>query len=264
MFCGRRLLAVAIGVCLIVLAAGAGWAQKTTSTETKSFEVISVDGNKVVLRGAEGAKEFTVPDDFRFDFNGKLLSVSELKPGMKGKATITTTTTTTPVTVTEVKKGVVKQVQGGSVIVQTDKGFQRFTQGDLDRRNVTILHDGKPVDLSELRAGEHLSATIVTAGPPQVLTEREVKADIASGGATVASVPHATAKAPEKLAHPSPAPAPPPSTSESTSASEPAAGEASAAKTDLPPTASSLPLVGLVGLAALAIGIALMAVRRHG
>ena len=39
------------------------------------------------------------------------MSVRELKPGMKGTATITTRTTVTPVTVTEVKNGTVVQCE---------------------------------------------------------------------------------------------------------------------------------------------------------
>jgi hypothetical protein len=46
--------------------------------------------------------ELTVADDFRFIVNGQPMSVKELKPGMRGRATITTKTTVTPVTVTEV------------------------------------------------------------------------------------------------------------------------------------------------------------------
>ena len=38
----------------------------------------------------------TVADDFRFNVDGKMLSVHELKPGMSGTATITTKTTVTP------------------------------------------------------------------------------------------------------------------------------------------------------------------------
>ena len=39
--------------------------------------------------------------------DGKKMAVAELKPGMKGTATVTTTTTSKPVFVTEVKEGVV-------------------------------------------------------------------------------------------------------------------------------------------------------------
>src|SRR4051794_3467456 len=98
-----RGLALAAVVCLTP---AVSLAQTSTSTtETKSFTIISVQGNTLIVKLPEGTKELAVPSDFRFMVNGKALSLNELKAGMKGTATITTTTTVTPVTVTEVKNG---------------------------------------------------------------------------------------------------------------------------------------------------------------
>jgi hypothetical protein len=66
------------------------------------------------VRGPEGTREITVPQDFTFTVNGKPMSVS-IEAGMKGTATITTTTTVHPVYVTEVKRTVV-QATGGSIL----------------------------------------------------------------------------------------------------------------------------------------------------
>ena len=123
----RMMLAVAV-VCGMAVVSQAGQTT-TTSTETKTFEVIAVDGNQLVVKLPEGTREMTVPDDFRFTVNGKQLSVAELKPGMKGTATITTRTTVTPVTVTEVKNGTVMQATGATVIVRTDEGFKDVHAG---------------------------------------------------------------------------------------------------------------------------------------
>ena len=109
------------------LTAGVASAQTSTatSTEAKSFEVISADGNRLVVKLPEGTRELVVPEDFRFTVNGQPVSARELKPGMTGTAVITTKTTVTPVTVTEVKNGTVLQKTGGSIIVKTDEGYRR-------------------------------------------------------------------------------------------------------------------------------------------
>ena len=66
----------------------------------------------------------------------------------------------------------------GMIIIKGPKGFQSFTQADVDNRQATILRDGQPIQISELRTGDRLTATIITQRPPQVLTDRQVKATI--------------------------------------------------------------------------------------
>ena len=155
---------------------------QTTTTETKKFEVIAVEGNELVVKLPEGTKELTVPEDFRFNVDGKSLSVHELKPGMTGTATITTRTTMVPVTVTEVKNGTVMKALGGtSIIVRDDDKhvIKMFSQADIDKRGVKIMRGGEPAQISDFRAGDKLSATIITSMPPKVLTEKQVQATLA-------------------------------------------------------------------------------------
>ena len=166
-------------VALTLLCAGAAIAQdtKTQKTEVFTFEVISVDGNNVVIKDSSGARELTVPDDFRFTVDGSPMSVHDLKAGMKGTAAVTTTTTTRPVYVTTVKKGTVVRQAGTSVWVKTDEGTTRkFTKSEIDARGIKIIMDGKPTRLVDLKAGDTLTATIVTPAPPEVLTEKDVQA----------------------------------------------------------------------------------------
>ena len=51
-------------------------------------------------------------------------------------------------------------------------------QGELDRRGVEIIKDGKPIRLADLKRGDKLTAMIVTGGPPTVLTAKEVEATL--------------------------------------------------------------------------------------
>jgi LPXTG-motif cell wall-anchored protein len=236
-------------VCVCAALAGggavsAGGPQTSTSKEVKHFEVVSVDGNKVVVKGQNGAaQEITVPEDFRLDVDGRPVTVAELKPGMKGTATITTTTTVKPVYVTEVKNGSVMQVTGNSIIVRTANGIKMFNEGDVEKRGVKIVKNGEPVQFSDLHAGDKLTATIVTEGQPQVMTQRQVQASLSGAPAPAASAGTAAA-----------APAP----TSGTAALAPAA----APRKKLPKTASSLPAVGLAGIALIGVGCLLTARRR--
>jgi len=234
-----RAVARLVLAAVAVVFAGAGVTSAQTTTETKTFEVIAVQGNDLVVKLPEGTKELTVPEDFRFTVDGQQLSVHDLKPGMKGTATVTTKTTLHPVTVTEVKNGTVQQVSGPTIIVKTAEGFKMFTEGDVDKRGVKIMRNGEPAQLSDFRAGDKLSATIITEMPPRVVTEKEVSA-------TTARAESAPAKAHTPAAAAAPS----------------AAAEPADSGKHLPKTASPLPLVGLIGLTSLLAGMGLTLRRR--
>jgi len=258
----RTLFAVGVFACL----SGIASAQTTTSTDTKKFEVISVEGNQLVVRLPEGTREITVPNDFRFTVDGKQLSVQQLRPGMAGTATITTTTKSTPVTVTEVKNGTVAHVAGPTIIVRTEEGFKSFTQGDIDKRGVKIMRAGKPALVSDFRTGDKLSAVIITSMPPKVVTEQEVNATLAASGAGGGGT--AASRAPAASA----------GTSGGAGAAgaggatrgggaaggaAPASGAAASGGRTLPKTASPLPLLGLLGGLSLLAGGGLTIRRRY-
>lgn len=220
---GRWLSRIVVMVTLGLAFAGAPLAQTTTTVDVRNFEVISVDGNKLVVRDQRGTNEYTVPNDFRFTVDGKKLSVSELKAGMKGTATVTTTTTIKPVAVTEIREGVVLSTGMGSMIVRDAEGVRKkFTQDQLDQRGVQIVKDGRVMRMDELKKGDMLTATIITQVAPVVVTEQEVQATLAASTPEPAPTKVASAATPAQPApaaspQPAPAPSPQPSAAQPTS-----------------------------------------------
>ena len=254
---------VLAAVAIVSLTAVASLAQSTTtSTQTKKFEVLTVDGNRLVVRLPEGTREITVADDFRFNIDGKQMAARELKPGMKGTATITTQTTVTPVSVTEVKNGTVMQASGASIIVRTDQGIKMFSQGELDKRGVKIVKDGQPAEISDFHEGDKLTAVIVTSKPPRVMTQQQVNATLAKAApAGAAGTPAAGASA-GAAANQSAR-----QTAGGTGGT-PAGGSGSGSQAEgtagkkLPKTASSWPMLFIASMLSLGAGIALTLRRR--
>jgi len=225
---------------------GVASAQTSTKTESKTFEVIAVQGNTVVAKGPDGTKEYDLPPDFKMDMDGKPVAVADLKPGMTVHATITTKISTHKVITNEVKNGEVMNVTAYSVIVKTDKGYQKFTPETLKSGDVMIFKDGQEVHLSELKKGDMISATIVTVHPPTTVTERQINATAKHAPKKAEPAPTAAAAAP--AAEPAPAAAP--------------AEEPKPAHKHLPKTASPLPLVALIGFLSMGAGFGLTALRR--
>jgi hypothetical protein len=48
--------------------------------------------------------------------------------------------------VIEVRQGEVVQASASSIIVRGKDGFQMFTEGDIEKRGIRIMKDGKPVN----------------------------------------------------------------------------------------------------------------------
>ena len=223
------LSAVLVALGLGLFTAGALLAQTKTTVDVRTFEVLAVDGNRVVARDERGTNEYIVPDDFRFNVDGRPMAAKELKPGMKGTATVTTKTTINPVTVTDIKEATVVSTAPSSVLVRGADGVQRrFTQAELDKRGIEIIKEGRVVRVTQLNRGDQLTATIITREPPTF--ERQVDLKLADAK-TATPAPAAPAATP---AAPAAAPAAP--------AAAPAAPAAEPATTAPPVVASTTPV----------------------
>jgi len=220
--------------------AGAPMAQTTTTSKSEvlTFEVISVDGNFLVFHDQKGTHGLNVPNDFRFTVDGKKLSVSDLKPGMKGTAVVTATTTLVPAYVTEFREAVVLQSGPASIIVRDQDGVRkRFSQDQLDKWGIQILKDGRLMRIGEVKEGDVLTAKIVSPVAPVAVTEQDVKATLdkaapkvakAETGTPATPAPAAaaptTAPAAAPTAAPAPAPTAAPAAPPASSTAPPAAG----------------------------------------
>jgi len=58
-----------------------------------------------------------------------------------------------------------------------------YSQGDIDQRGINVIMGGKPVRFEDLQVGDHLTASIVTEGPPQKMSKTEVDVTLAKAAA---------------------------------------------------------------------------------
>jgi hypothetical protein len=205
--------------------------QESVSTEIKSGEVVYVSGNDLVVRVADGqVKHITVPDDFKFQVDGKDLSVHELTPGMRLTRTITTTSVPKTVTTVRTVKGTVWQVTPPESVILTlaDNTNKRYKVPKGQKFDV----NGEQRDVFSLKKGMKISATVVTESPEVVqTTARTVTGEAPAPPPPAPETPPVVGvlliEVPEDVPQP-----------QQTAAAHPA---------ELPQTASLLPLFGLLG-----------------
>lgn len=220
-----------MAVTVLLLGATVAVAQVTTQ-QIRKGTVVAVYGNHLVVENEAGElREFDLPDGFMFDLDGKMVPVSDLKPGMELTAEVKTTSMPEVVEKTEVRRGTVLHVSGRNIIVRTeDQGVQKFTvPGDF-----IFNVDGKEKTVFDLRKGDQLTATIITTEPAGTVSESEL-----------ASIVKASDTSPKPAPAPAPAPTPVP-----------------AYTSTLPSTGSQLPLIGLAGLCLVLVGLGLAVIRR--
>jgi hypothetical protein len=254
----RRIARNAALIAAVVAASAGGWAQDTTTTtvqnglpsfvtQVKNAQVVYVEGNDLVLKLESGKLEhLVVPESDKFTIDGKELSVRDLKPGTKITQTITTTTAPRFVTTVRTLKGKVWHVNAPkSVIVSLpDHTNQVFSVP----RDAKFIVNGKEKSVFELRKGMSFEATIVTDSSETTMS----RAKSVTG---VAPAPRIVPVLGVMLFH---QPAPDVISAPVTEASAEPPAES------LPKTATSLPLMGLLGGLALAGSFGLKAVRQKG
>ena len=218
----------------------------SVKTEKLHGTVVYAEGNDLVVKMSTGeVREFHTPESRRFNIDGKEVTTSELKPGTKLSATITTTRTPVIDRTTTIGTGKVWWVSGNTVIITLPNNENRtYKVNDNYRFNV----NGAPASVHDLRKGMVISAQKIVEEPrAEIATNTEVTGS--------APPPPVVAQAPPPPPKPSaaPAPAPPPArtpapTQVAQAAPPPSVPEPAPAPKNMPKTASNLPLIGIIGL----------------
>lgn len=244
----------AIGVLIMMSAPSRLAAQDATTTTTqpgspavetsvRNAEVVYVEGNDLVLKLESGKVEhLVVPDSDVFTIDGHDVSVRGLKPGTKLTQTITTTTTPHYVNSVRTIKGKVWHVSSPTqVIISLPDGSNQIFRIPSDSK-FTI--DGRERHLHELRRGMTIEATIVTDDTHHVVSQNKKTVGEEPApqlpkllGVLMFPIQRELAATPELASS--------------------VTAEHAWARASLPQTGSPLPLIGLAGLATLALGFAL-------
>ena len=144
----RWMSSVGLAAAVVCVTAVASLAQQTTtSKETKSFEVIAVDGNHLVVRLPEGTQELTVPEDFRFMVNGQPLSVRELKAGHERHRRSHDADDDHAGDCYRGEERHRHEASPRTSSSERKRACKMFSEGDLDKRGVKLLRGGKPAEL---------------------------------------------------------------------------------------------------------------------
>ncbi len=214
------------------------------TTHVQNAEVIHISGHHLVVELENGKFELlNLPEEFKFQIDGKDLTVHELTPGTKLSQQIHTVTTPQEVTTLRTLNGRVWHVNAGhgQVIVSLPEGGNReFTVPD----DAVFHMNGEDKTVFDLRKGMNISATVLTVEPLQSVSMHTV----VTGEAPPR--PNVTFEGPMLIEPSREAPA------VMAAVEQPTAEE-------LPKTASLVPLAGLLGFFSLALYAGLRIVRRN-
>jgi hypothetical protein len=234
--------------------------QPITTTLVERAEVVYVSGNELVVKMDTGeVRSLTVPDTARAMVDGKEVTVHDLKPGMKLQRTITTTQTPRKVTSVRTVSGTVFAINAPNTLIL------RFPDGSPNKqykipKDQVFMVDGVKRTAFEVRPGTPITATVVTTADEIGTAENRVTTGTAP--APPAAARPATPPPQAILLIEAPAPAPVP-VAAAVPPPAPRPAPAEPPPTQLPKTASPLPLVGLLGLALCGASLGLRAIRRR-
>jgi LPXTG-motif cell wall-anchored protein len=218
----------------------------TVETAVRNAQVVYVEGNDLVLKLENGKVEhLVVPDSDRFTIDGKTVSVKDLTPGTKLTQTITTTTTPRYVNTVRTIKGKVFNVNAPSAVIVSlkDGGNQIFKVPN----HAKFIVNGQEKSIFELGKGMSFDATIVTDETEHIVASSKSVVGQAPAPATPALLGVLLFQRSAAVLEPASTPT--------------ATVTAEHVWARLPQTGSSAPLIGLVGLLALATSLGFRLVR---
>jgi LPXTG-motif cell wall-anchored protein len=218
----------------------------TTGTPTKavtieSGEVVAVEGNDLFVKMSDGTlRDFpNVPASASVTVDGKQMGLSDLQPGMKLQRTTVRTSTPQVVTTVETVTGKVWHVTAPHTVILTMENNENQIFKIPSGQKFTV--NGKETDAFGLKKGMTVSATRITEVPFTSVTQHQQVTGTLQAGSPVL------------IAKGAPTPAPAAADTSSVEATH------TSASAELPKTATSLPLVALIGifliLASLGMGL---------
>ena len=228
--------------------------QPTVQTEVRRGRVVYVSGNDVVVKTEDGqVKDFDVPERTRFTVDGKDLSVHQLTPGMMLTQTITTVTTPYTVKTVRTINGKVWHVSAPKKVILSfpDGPNKEYTVPEGTMFQV----DGKQKSIFELRKGVNISATVITESPEDVMTtEHRVTGRTPTPPTVAVTPPPDTPTVVGVLLIERPA---------TVSTARPLEPPPQEATNRLPKTASSVPLMALLGMMFIGTSFGIGVLRRR-
>jgi hypothetical protein len=212
------------------------------TTHVQNAEVIHVSGHEVVVELENGKFELlNLAEDFRFQVDGRDLTVHELTPGTRLSQAIHTINTPQEVTTLRTVNGKVWYVNAPHLILSFPDGKTKaYTVPD----GIVFHIDGVDKTVYDLRKGMNISATVLTVEPVQSVTMHTVVTGQAPPRPEVAF------EGPMLIERAGEAP------TITATLEEPAAQE-------LPKTASFVPLAGVLGFLSLALSASLRIIRKN-